>query len=110
MSQSIIEALIWKYPGAIITTSNGKITDWQHPTAQIPDEVEIEAILKEHVSAQAAVLYKKKRAAEYPPAADFLDAQVKKSNADPIIQAEGAQQEKDYFAACVAVKQKYPKP
>jgi hypothetical protein len=41
-----------------------------------------------------------KRAAEYPPAADYLDAVVK-----------GDQEQIDaYIAACQAVKTKYPKP
>jgi hypothetical protein len=44
--------------------------------------------------------YKYQRAAEYPPAADYLDAVVK-----------GDQEQIDaYIAACQAVKTKYPKP
>ena len=44
--------------------------------------------------------YKEQRAAEYPPAADYLDAVVK-----------GDQEQIDaYIAACQAVKTKYPKP
>jgi len=44
--------------------------------------------------------YKYKRAAEYPPASDYLDAVVKGDQAQ--IDA--------YIAACQAVKTKYPKP
>ena len=44
--------------------------------------------------------YKYKRQAEYPPAADYLDAVVKGDQAQ--IDA--------YIAACQAVKTKYPKP
>jgi hypothetical protein len=44
--------------------------------------------------------YKYQRAAEYPPAADYLDAVVKGDQAQ--IDA--------YIAACQAVKTKYPKP
>jgi hypothetical protein len=44
--------------------------------------------------------YKYQRAAEYPPAADYLDAVVKGDQA----------QIDDYIAACQAVKTKYPKP
>jgi hypothetical protein len=43
--------------------------------------------------------YKRKRAAEYPPMADYLDAVVKGDQAQ--IDA--------YVAACLAVKAKYPK-
>jgi hypothetical protein len=44
--------------------------------------------------------YIAKRAAEYPPASDYLDAVVKGDQA----------QIDDYIAACQAVKTKYPKP
>ena len=44
--------------------------------------------------------YAEKRAAEYPPMADYLDAVVK-----------GDQEQIDaYIDACLAVKAKYPKP
>jgi hypothetical protein len=43
--------------------------------------------------------YKRKRAAEYPPMSDYLDAVVKGDQAQ--IDA--------YVAACLAVKAKYPK-
>lgn len=44
--------------------------------------------------------YKYKRAAEYPPMADYLDGIVKGDQAQ--VQA--------YIDACLAVKAKYPKP
>jgi hypothetical protein len=44
--------------------------------------------------------YKAKRAAEYPPMADYIDGVVKGDQAQ--IDA--------YIAACLAVKAKYPKP
>ena len=48
----------------------------------------------------AAHAYIAKRAAEYPPYTDYLDAVVK-----------GDQEQIDaYIAACQAVKNKYPKP
>lgn len=43
--------------------------------------------------------YKAKRAAEYPPMSDYLDAIVKGDT----------QQQEAYIAACLAVKAKYPK-
>ena len=44
--------------------------------------------------------YQRKRAAEYPPMADYIDGVVKGNQAQ--IDA--------YIAACQAVKAKYPKP
>ena len=53
--------------------------------------------VQQYVDAHA---YIAKRQAEYPPAADYLDAVVKGDQAQ--IDA--------YIAACQAVKTKYPKP
>ena len=50
--------------------------------------------------AAEAVAYKAKRAAEYPPMADYVDGVVKGDTAQ--VQA--------YIDACLAVKAKYPKP
>lgn len=47
-----------------------------------------------------ATEYQRKRAAEYPPMADYLDGIVKNNHAQ--VQA--------YIDACLAVKAKYPKP
>lgn len=74
--------------------------DYEHllpvGSVQITDE-EAEAIR----AANAPVLtYTQKRAAEYPPMADYLDGIAK-----------GDQAQVDaYVAACLAVKAKYPKP
>ena len=74
--------------------------DYEHllpvGSVQITDE-EAEAIR----AANAPVLtYAQKRAAEYPPMADYLDGIAK-----------GDQAQVDaYVAACLAVKAKYPKP
>lgn len=46
-----------------------------------------------------ALSYAQKRAAEYPPMSDYLDAIVKGDT----------QQQEAYIAACLAVKAKYPK-
>lgn len=54
----------------------------------------------EPVADPYADTYAEKRAAEYPPMADYLDAVVKGDQAQ--IDA--------YVAACLAVKAKYPKP
>ena len=52
----------------------------------------------------------KKRAADYPPVIDYIDAQVKKASSDPAMRADGIAQEQDYLSKCLAVKAKYPKP
>lgn len=54
--------------------------------------------------------YAELRAAEYPPMADYLDAQVKLNSGDAELIAEGQTQLDTYIAACLAVKEKYPKP
>lgn len=54
------------------------------------------AAVQSYADSQA---YIAKRAAEYPPMSDYLDA---------IVKGDTAQQEA-YIAACLAVKAKYPK-
>lgn len=54
--------------------------------------------------------YQVLRAAEYPPIQEFVDAQVKLASPDPEVQARGQAQLDAYFAACLAVKEKYPAP
>lgn len=51
-------------------------------------------------AALAATEYQRQRAAEYPPMADYIDGIVKGDTAQ--VQA--------YIDACLAVKEKYPKP
>lgn len=53
--------------------------------------------------------YAEKRAAEYPPIADFLDAQVKINSGDEELMAEGQEQLSAYYTNCLAIKAKYPK-
>jgi hypothetical protein len=54
------------------------------------------AAVQAYIDANA---YQAKRAAEYPPMADYLDAIVKGDTA----------QQQAYITACLAVKAKYPK-
>lgn len=54
--------------------------------------------------------YIAQRIQEYPSFLDFIDAQVKKSSTDPVIVSRWESQEKEYISACLAVKEKYPKP
>jgi hypothetical protein len=45
----------------------------------------------------------------YPGKEIYLDAQVKLSSPDPMLQAEGQAQLDQYFADCLAVKKRFPK-
>ena len=56
-----------------------------------------------------SMIYAEKRATVYPKIEDYLDAQVKKSSLDPVLIAEGIEQEAKYFADCLAVKELFPK-
>jgi hypothetical protein len=61
-------------------------------------EVETEAVRLEQLYIRNE--YQRNRAMEYPPIADYIDGVVK-----------GDQEQIDaYIAACMAVKEKYPKP
>lgn len=67
------------------------------------ESAEFEALVAEHALQQAALAateYQRQRAAEYPPMADYIDGIVKGDTAQ--VQA--------YIDACLAVKEKYPKP
>ena len=96
--------IAWKYPKADFDSENGKITAWRSVDTPKPSEIEVEAIRQEYISAMAAVVYKEKRAKEYPSVGDQLDAIWKM-----LEPAEGteARAVKD---AISAVKEKYPKP
>lgn len=54
--------------------------------------------------------YSELRALEYPPIAEYLDAQVKINSGNETLIKEGQAQEQAYFSKCLAVKAKYPKP
>ena len=67
------------------------------------ESAEVEALVAEHALQQADLAnteYQRQRAAEYPPMADYIDGIVKGDQAQ--VQA--------YIDACLAVKEKYPKP
>ena len=50
------------------------------------------------------------RSFEYLPMSEYMDAKAKQTSSDPVIVAEGVQQEADFHAGNLAVKAKYPKP
>lgn len=53
--------------------------------------------------------YSEKRAAEYPPIEEYLDAMVKINSGDEKLIAAGQAQLDFYYKACLAVKARYPK-
>lgn len=54
--------------------------------------------------------YAEKRAAEYPPITEYLDAIVKINSGDETLIADGQKQLNFYYQACLEVKARYPKP
>lgn len=72
---------------------------WLSPNIPKPTEAEITAEVARLQAEYEATEYRRQRAAEYPPMADYLDAVVKGDQA----------QINAYIAACQAVKAKYPK-
>ena len=73
---------------------------WQDTEYTKPSENELLAEEKLVIAEREAIAYKKLRAKEYPPIADYLDGIVKGDQ----------EQIAAYIAACQAVKAKYPKP
>jgi len=67
-----------------------------------PTEAELEAAWQEHLAEQAATQYQRNRQPEYPSLADLADALYWDSTGDSTKLDE-------YYAACAAVKAKYPK-
>ena len=85
-------------PGAQWVLRGGAL-DWMDSEQSKPTEAEITAEVARLQAAHEANEYQRKRVAEYPPMADYLDGVVKGDQAQ--IDA--------YVAACLAVKAKYPK-
>ena len=77
----------------------GDDLEWMDTEQTQPTGAEIDAEVARLQAAHEANEYQRKRAAEYPPMADYLDGVVKGDQAQ--IDA--------YVAACLAVKAKYPK-
>jgi hypothetical protein len=68
-----------------------------------PTEAELEAAWQEHLAEQAATQYQRDRQPEYPSLATLADALYWSNQGDNTKLDE-------YYAACAAVKAKYPKP
>lgn len=98
----VVDALQTIRPGAqwTLTGDTYEGLDWLDEFQEKPTE---EELLVEAARLQAnfdALEYQRRRSAEYPDFLDYLDGIVK-----------GDQEQVDaYIAACLAVKEKYPKP
>jgi hypothetical protein len=98
---SIAQAIMSLRPGETWEMENCDYSKliWHHDTTP-PTLEELETEAARLTEIEIATAYKAKRAAEYPPVADYLDGIVKGDEA----------QQAAYIAACQAVKAKYPKP
>jgi hypothetical protein len=77
----------------------GEELEWLDTVQTQPTEAEIQAEITRLQADYDAKDYQRKRATEYPPMTDYLDAVVKGDQA----------QIAKYIADCNAVKAKYPK-
>ena len=75
-------------------------TKWLSPDILMPSAKEVIAEQNRMFAEYMATEYQRKRSAEYPPIADYVDAVVKSNE----------EQKQDYINKCLAVKAKYPKP
>jgi len=100
LEQSNISYSATNYMTVQPTGQADQILFWDTKLGEQPTTEQLEAAWTAKLNADAAIAYKAQRAAEYPPAADYLDGIVKGDQAQ--IQA--------YIDACLAVKAKYPKP
>jgi hypothetical protein len=98
----IPEALQSLKPGAQWTLSGDNYSglDWLDEEQTQPTEQECLAEAARLQADYNALEYQRLRAPEYPPITDYLDG-VAKGDEDQI---------NAYIAACLAVKEKYPKP
>ena len=93
-----VDAILSLRPGAQFVLT-GDALDWHDTEQTQPTDAEIAAEVERLTAEKAATEYQRKRAAEYPPIAEYVDGIVK-----------GDMQQVDaYIAKCQAVKAKYPK-
>lgn len=98
----ISDALVSLAPGAQWVLQGVELSglEWRDESISRPTDLEILQEVDRLQKEYDALEYQRLRALEYPPMADYLDGIVK-----------GDQTQIDaYIAACLAVKEKYPKP
>lgn len=79
---------------------DGNVFTWLSEDIEQPTQEEIDAEIKRLDALEQQMYYRVQRKAEYPPFEEYLDGVVKGDQSQ--IQA--------YIDACLAVKEKYPKP
>jgi len=96
-----LEAMRQLYPGIgfAILTDGGICWEAGSPPLEYNEENVLAKSIELEV-AHEALQYARNRAAEYPPVTDYLDGIVKGDN----------EQVQAYIKACLAIKEKYPKP
>jgi len=99
MRISKIDAILSLSPGAEVVV-RGEEVEWLVPSVAPVTEAQITTELARLQAEYDSKEYQRKRASEYPPVTDYLDGIVKGNTAQ--VQA--------YIDACLAVKEKYPKP
>lgn len=99
MRISKIDAILSLHPGAEVVV-RGDVVEWINPSTAPITEAQIATELTRLQTDYDSKEYQRKRASEYPPMTDYLDGIVKGNTAQ--VQA--------YIDACLAVKEKYPKP
>lgn len=97
---SLTDVMLSIRPTARWTIKNESEIIWQDEEQVEPSESEIQAEKLRLENIQMATEYQRKRAKEYPPITDYIDAVVKND----------IEQMQAYVDACLAVKAKYPKP
>lgn len=99
---TISEAIRSLVPNAqwLVLDSDYSQIQWMSDNIAQPSEEEVMNELQRLQSEYDSLEYQRQRAAEYPDFRDYLDGIVKNDQAQ--IDA--------YIAACLAVKEKYPKP
>ena len=99
---TLADALLSLRPGAQWELRGSEYEDivWVDVQLDKPTAEEVTAELIRLRAVQRATEYRRKRALEYPPMADYLDAVVKGDTT----------QMQQYVVACLAVKAKFPKP
>jgi len=95
------EAIYRAYPTVVMIDDSTGAFDADGNQVTL-DQVLVDAELAKINAEQAATAYQRKRAPEYPPAADLADGLYWASKGDNTKLTE-------YYEACEAVKTKYPK-
>ena len=97
-----IKAVARAYPNAVVVHAKKGAFDADGNQIEL-DQALVDAAAAEIAAERAATEYQRQRAPEYPSMADLADALYWSSKGDNT-------KIEEYYAACEAVKAKYPKP